>query len=331
MNKKERAAELGKDLLIFLLVLSAIWLASRPQLYGRQISEWFGGFLESPGQAVSGETGTETGSEQAIHPVRMAVMTEQGRYGTPYDEEATQALFSTTANVLNEALNSVGPAERVSRGEWEKSLQLCPGIYFEFAAALPLSALSVLLSSDGETSGLEGRVSRLNLAVDQEGVRLFYINEENGLYYACDTDVVSQSQIETAIDGLTPNGVSFAFERQDCDNLASYTMLPDQTPLPAVYLSANPLTAETEEILLEQLGFRTQGTSYYEAPDGTVYLNSGDTLRVGEGGQILFTANPAGEARFTIGGGGGKDHIFRGDGDGECAGPPGHGAVAGRG
>ena len=39
-KKKRRMIELGKDAVIVLLLLSALWLIGRPQLYGRQVEEW---------------------------------------------------------------------------------------------------------------------------------------------------------------------------------------------------------------------------------------------------------------------------------------------------
>jgi hypothetical protein len=296
----KRAVELGKDLVILLLVLAALWLVSRPQLYGRQVRVWLDQVTAPAGQTAvdSGETQTDTA--QGVRPVRMAAMTRQGRYGTPYDAAGTQQLFSVTADLLNEALSSAQTPQRVSRSDWEAALQTAPGIYFEFPCALPLSALGSLLSEEGQGDGLTGVSGQLCLTVRAGGVSLFYIDGEDGLYYACATDVVSASHLETVLSGLTPNGTSFAFERQDCDNLASYTMLPDQTPAPVVWSAADPLTEETRESLLERLQFRSAGGADYEATDGLVYLDGGDSLRVGAGGKVTYSAAQSEEGRFRV-------------------------------
>ena len=74
-RKKRRMIELGKDAVIVLLLLSALWLIGRPQLYGRQVEEW----LSSALQRGSGTAGVVTDSvdvTQLLRPVRMAVMTD---------------------------------------------------------------------------------------------------------------------------------------------------------------------------------------------------------------------------------------------------------------
>lgn len=300
MNKSgRRAVELGKNVLIVLLVLSAIWLAGRPQLYGQQMSEWLDVVLNRTGQTGSAAGAAELDMSQTVKPVRMAVTTGQGRYGTPYDSGGTQLLFSGVADLLNEALSSAQAPERVSRQEWETALQTAPGIYFELSCALPLAALAELLSGGEHDRSLTGEAGQLCLTVREETVALLYINEEDGLYYTCATDMVSAAQLETAIGGTAPNGAAFAFERQDCGNLASYTMLPDQTMKPAVYSVSNPLTEENRTTLLGQLSFRTQSPDY-EAPDGMVYLDGSDTLRIGSGGTVTYSTPLGEEAKFPV-------------------------------
>ncbi len=299
-RKKRRMIELGKDAVIVLLLLSALWLIGRPQLYGRQVEEW----LSSALQRGSGTAGVVTDSvdvTQLLRPVRMAVMTDQGRYGTAYDSQGTQLLFSTAADLLNEALTSAQEPQRVSRQVWEDALGTAPGIYYEFAGALPLSVMADLMSGGESGSQLDGVSARVSLCVRQDEVQLIYLDETDGYCYAAATDVVSTAQLSSAARGYTANGTQFAFEREDCSSLAFYTMLPSQTPQPAECLAVNPLTAEeTGASVLEQLGFGVQGTSHYEAPDGTVYLNSGDTLRLGNDGRVTFTAGEASPARFSV-------------------------------
>ena len=299
-EKKRRARELGKDVLIVALVLSAVWLACRPQLYGRQVSEWMSTVFHHTAAIVPDADQSGDDTARMIQPVRMAAMTEQGRYGTPYDSQGAQTLFSLSAGLLNEALSSAGQPRRADREEWEAALSAAPGLYFEFAGALPLNTLADLLSGGISGSVLTHPARRVVLAVQEERVSLFYVNEEDGLYYRCDTDVVGAGQLSGTVSGLTPNGTLFAFERADCGNLAPCTMLPAQTPTPVTYLASSPLTEETEHTLLELLGFRVQGTSSYEAPDGTVYLNGGDSLRISDTGQVRFSAGSGEQARFPV-------------------------------
>lgn len=294
-RRRRRLVEWGKNAVIVLLLLSALWLVSRPQLYGGQIEEWLSAAFsagEDGGTAPVVETVDVT---QVVRPVRMAAMGEQGRYGTAYDAPGTAALFSATADLLNEALSSAQSPQRVPRQQWEEALSASPGLYFEFAGALPLSVMADLLSN-GESGGtLTGTAARLCLCVRQGGVQLLYQDEGDGRYYAAATDVVGGVQLSAAVEGLTANGTQFAFERADCAALAPHTMLPAQTPRPVEYLAADPLTTEENAAAVrEQLGFGAQGTASYEVPDGTVYLNGGDTLRLSTGGRVAFTAGEGG-------------------------------------
>lgn len=300
-KRKHRALELGKDALMILLVLSAVWLASRPQLYGRQMSEWLNTVFHHTTSMMPDLEEVNTDVTQMIKPVRMAAMTEQGRYGTAYDSQGTQTLFSVSAGLLNEALSSAEAPRRIAEQQWLEALSTAPGLYFEFAGVLPLSVLADLLSGGESGSILSHPARRVVLTVVENQVCLLYLNEEDGQYYLSSTDVVGLGQLESAVSGTTPNGTQFAFERTDCENLAAYTMLPAQTPTPVTYLASNPLNDESELTLLERLSFRVQGTSSYEAPDATVYLNGGDSLRVSSGGQVSFSAGASDTDRFPVG------------------------------
>lgn len=299
-RRRRRLVEWGKNAVIVLLLLSALWLVSRPQLYGGQIEEWLSAAFsagEDGGTAPVVETVDVT---QVVRPVRMAAMGEQGRYGTAYDAPGTAALFSATADLLNEALSSAQSPQRVTQQRWEEALSASPGLYFEFAGALPLSVMADLLSNGESGSTLTGTAARLCLCVRQGGVQLLYQDEGDGRYYAAATDVVGGVQLSAAVEGLTANGTQFAFERADCAALAPHTMLPAQTPQPVDYLTSAPLAAEENAAALrEQLGFGAQGTASYEVADGTVYLNGGDALRLGTGGRVTFTAGE-GELRFPV-------------------------------
>lgn len=296
---KHRLLELGKDLLILLLAASALWLASRPQLYGSQMGAWFSSLLGSAGGSGDSGAAVDLTADQVIRPVRMAVMTDQGRYATPYNSEGTLNLFTGSVDLLNEALSSAQTPQRVSAEDWETALQTAPGFYYEFPVALPLSALGELLPGGGDAGALTGTARRLCMTVTQGGTRLFYLDED-AQPYACRTDMVTAQQLESAAEGYSPNGVQFAFERADCGSLAPYTMLPALTPTPLVYQCASPVTEENRGALLAQLSFREQAEPDYEATDGLVYLDGGDTLRLGNNGEITFIASAEQEARFPV-------------------------------
>lgn len=296
-RRRRRLVEWGKNAVIVLLLLSALWLVSRPQLYGGQIEEWLSTAFSAGEDGGAAPMVESVDVTQVVRPVRMAAMGEQGRYGTAYDAPGTAALFSATADLLNEALSSAQSPQRVTQQRWEEALSASPGLYFEFAGALPLSVMADLLSNGESGSTLTGTAARLCLCTGRDGTQLLYQDGEDGRYYAADAEV---ARLSAAVEGLTANGTQFAFERADCAALAPHTMLPAQTPQPVDYLTSAPLAAEENAAALrEQLGFGVQGTASYEVADGTVYLNGGDALRLGTGGRVTFTAGE-GELRFPV-------------------------------
>ena len=55
----------------------------------------------------------------------------------------------------------------------------------------------------------------------------------------------------------------FAFEAEELDALAQYTMVQPQTPVPVVYSATNPISGEDRrQALQEQLGFPENSISY---------------------------------------------------------------------
>ena len=98
-NKKRRALEIGKDVLIVLLACSALWLAAHTQL-GRPLHALI---REEEPRASSGYEQGEIRAEAAL-PMAMAVNipwemagpdgeTALARYGVQYDQEGCQTLF----------------------------------------------------------------------------------------------------------------------------------------------------------------------------------------------------------------------------------------------
>ena len=147
-NKKRRALEIGKDVLIVLLACSALWLAAHTQL-GRPLHALI---REEEPRASSGYEQGEIRAEAAL-PMAMAVNipgemagpdgeTALARYGVQYDQEGCQTLFQQVAGPLVEALSSAGAPERITREQWEEVLHATPGVYMDFQGDIPMRVLS---------------------------------------------------------------------------------------------------------------------------------------------------------------------------------------------
>ena len=309
MRKRDRARELVKDALILLLTCSALWLAGRSQIFGP-----LGGILreESRGpETVQTESGARA---DAARPLRMAVSLQEGtetiRYGVQYDPAAVDALFQQTAGLLVEALSGTGAPEAIGRLQWEQAQNYAPGLTFDFQGALPLEVLAGWLSG-GETD-LTAPVRRLTLAPWQEGVALFYRDEEDGRYYRCPTRVVSADQLAQTLSGLRSNGAYYAFESEAYRQLDPDTLLLEGQSAPAVYAASNPAAGGQPALegLMEDLGIPVSSSSFYSSGDEEVARSGYDMVRLSAAGVLTYIGGEHGESGFPVQSRGGSPTLF---------------------
>ncbi len=307
MDKRRRLAELGKEVLIVLLACSAVWLLARTQLMGPAGRLW----REEAPQAGPNQSGSESQMEAARPLSASAVLVRDGgviRSGVQYDEAACDALFQQTAGLLVEALSSAGDREKVDRREWERALTASTGVCFDFQGKIPLEVLSRWLS--GESSPLSGTVRRLLLADWQGTAALYFLDEEDGNYYRCPSQVVDLPRLEEALSGLTDSGAFYAFESELYSGLDPDTLLSRELPALAVYTVSNPVSggqAALEE-LAGDLGFAINTNGVYYAGEW-VARSGDDTLRLSSRGVLSYLAGEGDGDHFRLPGGGLFDGI----------------------
>ena len=197
INWKRSSVEMGKNLLILLLTLSAAALAARALRYSAPgPGGLLGGFL--PSAAPPAPPITDSLGQGGVHrPVRMAVMNENGRYAAQYSDGETDGLFDYLGPLLGEALRSASPPQPATRTEWMQALGR-PGVYFDFLGPNSLTLLSAWLNSETADTVLTGLSARLLLAQEPNGtaVRLYYLDAETGSYYSCSTAVQFRGLIQ---------------------------------------------------------------------------------------------------------------------------------------
>lgn len=304
-RKRYRAIELGKDVLIVLLAFSALWLLVRSQLMGPLNSLWR---EETPRTgAVQAQSGARA---DAARPLRMTANltggTETSRYAVQYDEAASDELFQSVAALLMEALSSAGEPQQITRTQWEGALCTAPGVVFDFQGRLPMPVLAYWLA--GEDTGLTGTVRRLVLTVWQNDVALCYRDEESGLYYRCLSEVASEFHLEQALSGLGGNGAVYAFESELYQELDPDTLIPGDTPRPAVYNASNPVAGGQPalEELMTDLGISVDSSSFYSSGNEQVARGGDDSIRLSDQGVAVYSADEHGEGRFRVPVRGGK-------------------------
>lgn len=320
-RKGYRGIELMKDVLIVLLTISALWLAAQTPL----AAPMWGLLREERGQAAPGQSQDVNQGMGALPMAMVANLpaganlpgelslpegTEGIRCGLLYDQAACQELFQQVAGPLVEALSSAGEPEPVSRSQWENALTGTLGVYMDFQGEIPLPVLVGWLS--GGDTRLTAHVRRLALTVWEDGVDLYYRDEETGSCYHCRSEVADPFALAEALSKLTDNGAFYAFESELYQALDPDTLLFPDAPVPAVYAVSNPMSAgqETLQALVQDLGFSLNSTSFYST-DEQVARSGDDSVRLSDRGTAQYQyEGRKGDGLFPVRRQGNADELF---------------------
>ena len=298
-GSKKRRIERLKSALIVLLSCSAVFLLVRTQ--AAIVSS------EDSGTAYQAEAEGSSSTESpgaTARPLRMAAAIQRGsevvRYGVQYDQESTDSLYQQSYSLLVEALSSASQPRAVGETEFQQALSTAPGLYFDWQGEIPVAVLNGWLSVDNQT--LTGTVRRMVLTAVEGQVLLYYWDESADQGWVCTSDVISSSRLNEAVGALQENGTVFAFETEELDTLAPYTMVQTQTPVPVVYSASNPIAGEDRrQALQEQLGFPENSISYPAAGE-YVIRSRNDTLHIAEDGRVTYEAAAEGSDRYRLSG-----------------------------
>ena len=215
-RRRRNTVERLKNLLILLLTLSAVVLTVRVLMFNGLVDKGPRGWLDhllsllDPGQSVPADDPEATGqSGAAAQPVRIAVCDGVDRFAVQYDPAQADRLFSSVGILLSEALSSAASPHTVPESAWRDALQ-APGVWFDFLGELPLEALYAWMGEGGSNPSLTATARQLAVAQDLDGgVSLYYHNESDGLYYACETEVAYTGHMDELVSGHGSNGAFF--------------------------------------------------------------------------------------------------------------------------
>lgn len=288
MRDKRRLVEWGKDALILLLTLSAVFLLTMtPLVQDSGLAELF--HPRSPAREVS-TTGNQAG---AVLPARLAVYWDGERYGLQYDDTHMEELFPSFSPLLADALAGAGtPAPMAERG-WRDCLQR-PGVYFDFSGGVPLSALARWLG--GGECALDGSARRVVLAAGTgDQVALYWQEAGDGGFYTCPTSLSLALHLDPAVEAVAANRAYFAFEDQGLVQLLDpFTLITEGEQTGTQYTAAMPLSnAAGMEALLDALSFNSQ--NHAPGSSGEVYLDGADRLVVRDSGTVVYRAAQGGK------------------------------------
>ncbi len=291
--------EIFKDILIVLLLCSAIFLLWEAQLLAGLVSP-----LGQTEDVLLAGTQTYQVQAEAARPIRMAAILEDSNqmYGVQYNDEGVDALFQLSSTILRETLGSLDDPIALSEQEWREMLTTAPGLYFDMAGDVPLSVLAGWLSGQ-EVSDLTAVPRRMLLTTTDQGLVALCYQTDQGFYCAT-TQVVDSSRLSAVVAQCVPNGTQFAFLIEGYQILDPYTLLSVRTPSAVLYHTANPIsTDESRSQLISLLEFDSYGSSTYTSTDGLgiVIRSDTDTLRIygsgivtyqGEAGHSLYPISP---------------------------------------
>lgn len=293
---KRRFVEWGKNILIILLAVSAVYLLTMTPLVQD------GGLAELFSRTARKKEGNAVSLSAAALPSCMAVMGANGRYGLQYDQVGVEALFADCAPLLGEGLTSAEGPEEISRRQWQEYL-CADSIFFDFDSIIPLSALCGWLQSEGE-SALEGAARRILLAKgENDGVLLCYEDGETGSFYACATGLSYSLHLKPLVDNIEGNDARFVFEEEELSRLLYPYSLIAEITAGDVYRVESPLTsAATVEAVLEALSF--SGENHVSVSDGEAYLDGDARLEVTDGSSMIYQGGQ--QSKYPVNAAGGE-------------------------
>ena len=251
MRDKRRLIEWGKNVLIALLTLSAVFLLTMtPLIQDSGLADLF-----RP-QRAAGSPDPIGAPSGTVLPARLAVYRDGERYGLQYDDVRMDEAFASFGPLLGSALAEAGESRTLTETEWRGCLR-GQGVYFDFSGSVPISALARWLGGSGECA-LDGSARRVVLAEGEgDSVALCWQDAEDGAFYTCPTTLSRSLHLDPAVEAVTPNGAYFAFEDAELSQLLDPgTLVTEEVPSGTQYAVSAPLSAAAGiETLLDELSF----------------------------------------------------------------------------
>ena len=280
--------EMGKNLLIVLLSVSAIWMVSGGALQG-----WFASLQEELPRFVQTEESVQ--QAEAASPLRIIGTISGGetllRRSVQHDAAAVDKAFQQTAGLLMEALSSTQTPENIGRNAWERALGQAPGLCFDFLGEIPLSVLSGWLGVERGVPDVN--VRRLVLTVWEDSTALYYQDLTDDCYYRCLTPVVSAAQLEMALEDLGGEDAYYAFESGYGAVMAADTLLAAQPGTLLCYGTSNPVSGGRSALsqLMEEMEFNLSACVFYPAAGEEVARSGSQTIRLSQDGELDYSGS----------------------------------------
>lgn len=306
-KQRKRHIEWGKNVLIVLLSISAIYLIGQ--------SSFYEGFRMLLSQHYASQPRGETklleskAWQMSVQPVRLAIQNAEGRYGLQYDQKAVDELFEKKLGaLLREAFQKIDRKNSLTEKEWKSVLSGTDcWVYYDFLGNIPLSQIAERVGCEEDKQGIDGSARRILLGEGDAGSKIYisYEGSEGPEYLFYTLKDMEARQIGAATEGFSPNGMRFAFEKTGLySSVDGNLMSMDPSPEQSAYVSQNPLyqlTEEEQKELLTKLQFNPNAEIFHHVSDGLVVRGGADTLRILDTGVVMFQSKENGQVcRYPV-------------------------------
>ena len=292
MKNKDKIIDISKNFFILFLLISAVFLMFKAVIY--EPNSAFMNLIGNYGKKSESKPMVTIGSTSSVvaaEPVFILVTTKDGsHYAAKYDSQNKDELFSQFSAALGEALGSSSAPKEISVQQWQNALGES-GVFFDYLYPQPLSSIAKWLGTDISANASSATARRLYLGNNNGSLMLYYINEDNGIIYSCET-ASSFSTLIYKIDNYSMGSAEFAFEMEDeYKNLDPYFIFSGENEnLRSVGVLTPLLDDSTVEKLLSIFEINRRNALQYPNDDGSVvYVEGGKSLRIGASGKILFS------------------------------------------
>ncbi len=287
MNNRHKTRDRLKNVLIALLLCSAVFLGWQSRLFGNdpmslsELTHIFSGLSEPAEQS---STEQETTLEAARPSSIVVTEAQSAHYGIRYDTKELNMLYDKTVQIFAEALGSAETPTRVGTEEWQQALA-SPGVYYEYATPIPLTLLDGWYGTqlDGWDNGSTKRLCVIYL--DGKN-RLYFQQSQTGDFYAADT----APNVKHLTEPYPTNGALFAFELPRFTGISDpNALILNGTDSHPVLSAENPLANdETLSAVLSALGFSERTLHEYYEGDDRVIVDTAFTLRLSPNGTVVY-------------------------------------------
>lgn len=290
MSRTKTAGEKIKTGLIVLLSASALLLGWQTRLFNEFVSNI--SFFGNVAELMKGASGTvDSGGaslKEAARPVTIMITSGEGeRYVVKYDTDARNAAYDRVSSIVGEAFGSAFAWSEISEDEWRSALS-DPGVYFEYMTPVKLSVLDGWLYARMPESVADTLLRRVAVATAENRSRIYYQDDESGLFYGADTQLAAGRAQELEI--YSENGAVFAFESgiAGSEN-APYMLLMPNTEHPNLRAAAAGSTEDLLDAALAALGYGNEKYTTFSEGEG-VLRRVGTQFNIGADlfGRIMY-------------------------------------------